>query len=104
MTARRRFGCWRRLWPTFVLADKAYDSKEIVSAIEAMGGQAIIPSISTRKEQREIDKEIYKARNRIERFFCRIKEFRRIATRYDKLARRFACFVLVVSAIVWSRG
>ena len=85
----------------FVLADKAYDSKEIVAAVEAMGGKAIIPSISTRKEQREIDKEIYNARNRRERFFCRIKEFRRIATRYDKLARRFASFVLLVGAIVW---
>ena len=69
----------RTIVANFVLADKAYNSKEIVAAIEAMGGKAIIPSISTRKEQREIDKEIYKARNRIERFFSRIKEFRRIA-------------------------
>lgn len=89
------------IYAEYVVADKAYDSKQIVEAIEAMGGTAVIPSQSTRKNQRQIDKDAYKLRNRIERFFCRIKQFRRIATRYDKLAGRFAGFVLVAAAIIW---
>lgn len=90
------------IWARYFLGDKAYDSSEIRLAIEERGGEVVIPSHPTRKQQRAIDKEIYKARNRIERFFCRIKEFRRIATRYDKLARRFAAFILIISAVVWS--
>lgn len=84
-----------------VIADKAFDSKEIAQQVESKGGQVVIPTQPTRKVQREIDQEQYKDRNRIERFFCRIKGFRRIATRYDKLARRFAAFVLLVGAVVW---
>lgn len=89
------------IFADYVVADKAYDSQQIVAAIEAMGGIAVIPSLSNRKVQRTIDKELYKLRNRIERFFCRIKQFRRIATRYDKLARRFASFVLLAAAVIW---
>ncbi len=85
----------------YFLGDKAYDSLEIRTAIEARGGEVVIPSQPTRKDQRSIDKNIYKARNRIERFFCRMKQFRRIATRYDKLAKRFAAFILIVASIVW---
>ena len=88
------------IWARYFLADKAYDSLEIRNAIEARHGEVVIPSHPTRRVQRSIDKEIYKARNRIERFFCRLKDYRRIATRYDKLARNFAAFILIVSAIV----
>lgn len=90
-----------------VLADKAYDSNEVLNAIELMGGIPVIPAKTNRKIHRDHDKEWYKLkewykqRNRIERFFCRIKQFRRIATRYDKLSRRFASFVLLVGACVW---
>lgn len=81
--------------------DKAYDSDAVCTLIEAQGGKIVIPSRSNRKVQRELDVEVYKRRNRIERFFCRIKQFRRIATRYDKLARRYAAFILIASALVW---
>ena len=81
--------------------DKAYDSDTVCAMIEAQGGRAVIPSKSNRKVQRQLDTEAYKRRNRIERFFCRIKQFRRIATRYDKLAMRFAAFILITSALVW---
>lgn len=84
-----------------VLADKAYDSNEVLKTIELMGGIPVIPAKTNRKIHRDHDKEWYKQRNRIERFFCRIKQFRRIATRYDKLSRRFASFVLLVGACVW---
>jgi transposase len=86
-----------------VIADKAYDSNAIAEAIEARGAQVVIPSQARRKVQRVIDLEKYKARNRIERFFCRLKGFRRIATRYEKLSVRFASFVLIVAAVVWKR-
>lgn len=89
------------IYAEFVLADKAFDSDGLISAIEAKGGCAVIPARSNRKKERSLDKERYKNRNRIERFFCRIKHFRRIATRYDKLARRFASFILLVSAYCW---
>ena len=84
-----------------VLADKAYDTNEVIAAIEAMGATPVVPSKVNRKVQRDLDREAYKLRNRIERFFCRLKQFRRIATRYDKLARRFASFVLIAGALVW---
>lgn len=81
--------------------DKAYDSDAVSAMIEAQGGKVVIPSKSNRKVQRDLDVEVYKRRNHIERFFCRIKQFRRVATRYDKLAMRFAAFVLITSALVW---
>ena len=63
--------------------------------------QAVIPPKSNRNVQRSFDQHLYKNRNLVERFFCRIKQFRRIATRYDKLAERFASFVALAAAIIW---
>jgi transposase len=84
-----------------VIADKGYDSDTLVSTIEATGAQAIIPPRSNRKTQRKIDWHRYKARNLVERFFNRLKQFRRIATRYDKLANRFNAFLDLACAYVW---
>ena len=69
--------------------------------IADMGAQAVIPPKETRLVQRTFDHHLYKHRNLIERFFCRLKQFRRIATRYDKLASRFSAFVALASAVVW---
>jgi transposase len=85
-----------------VAADKAYDTEETIQTIERNGGVAAIPSKSNRKIQRPLDRERYKRRNRIERFFCKLKHFRGIATRYAKLARRFAAFILMVGILHWS--
>ncbi len=74
---------------TTVLGDKAHDANAVVRCIERAGGQANIPSRSCRKIPRPFDRTLYKGRNRIERFFGRIKEFRRVASRYDKTARNF---------------
>jgi transposase len=63
--------------------------------------EAVIPPNPTRKHPHAYDGEAYKARNRIERMFCRLKDFRRIATRYDKLARNFLAGILIAAAIVW---
>ncbi len=86
-----------------VIADKGYDSKAVVALVQAKGAEAVIPTQSTRKEQREIDKERYKDRNLAERFWHKVKQFRRVATRYDKTARNFLAFVHVASIMVLLR-
>ena len=85
----------------FIVADKGYDSDAFVETIRAQGSQAVIPPRSNRLNPRAFDRHIYKDRNLIERFFCRIKQFRRIATRYDKLAKSFLSFVHLACAFVW---
>lgn len=84
-----------------VTADKAYDSAAIVAKIEELGGKAVIPQFSNRKVARPVDWAQYKNRNIVERFFARLKQFHRIATRYDKLAARFASFVHLAAALIW---
>lgn len=85
----------------FVVADKGYDSDAFVSVIAAQGSQAVIPPRSNRINPREFDRHIYKSRSLVERFFARIKQFRRIATRYDKYAKSFLAFVHLACTIVW---
>lgn len=84
-----------------VIADKGYDSDALVAVIEATGAEAIIPPRSNRNTQRHVDWHRYKARNLVERFFNRLKQFRRIATRYDKLATRFNAFLHLACAYIW---
>jgi transposase len=85
----------------FIVADKGYDSDAFVQTITAQGSQAVIPPRSNRLTARAFDRHIYKSRGLIERFFNRIKQFRRIATRYDTLASSFLSFVHLACAIVW---
>lgn len=89
------------LKPGSLSADKAYDSDAILEHLATNGIEAVIPPKSNRLIQRSYDKHLYKNRNLVERFFCRIKQFRRIATRYDKLAERFASFVALAAAVIW---
>lgn len=84
----------------FVLADKAYDSDAILNQIQKMGATAVIPPKSNRKIRREYDKDHYKNRNLIERFFCRLKQFRGIATRYCKRGKYFLEAVKLASALI----
>jgi transposase len=85
----------------FVVADKGYDSDAFVTTITGQGSQAVIPPRSNRLNPRTFDRHIYKDRNLIERFFARIKQFRRIPTRYDKLAKSFLSILHLPFAIVW---
>ena len=87
----------------YVNGDKGYASKAICDYIEERGGYPNIPSRCNVKKQRPYDKERYKERNVVERFFSKIKEFRRIATRYDKLAIMYRGFVLLASILIWLR-
>ena len=84
-----------------VIADKAFDAAHLLARIRDLGAQAVIPPRANRKEVREYDAHQYKSRNLIERFFARIKQFRRIATRYDKLAVRFEAFISIAAAFIW---
>ena len=84
-----------------VSADKGYDSDELVKIIEAADAIANIPPRSNRINKRPVDWHRYKARHLVECFFNRLKQFRRIATRYDKLSRRFNAFLHLACAYVW---
>lgn len=86
-----------------VLGDKAYDTNEIIAIIEGNGGTVVIPSKSNRKVKRPLDTARYKNRNKVERLFCWLKRFRRIATRYEKLSRRYANLILVVGIYLWAQ-
>ena len=86
-----------------VLADKAYDTDAVLARVATMGAQAVIPSKKNRRVQRVIDRHLYRDRNKIERFFSRLKQFRRLATRYDKTASSFLGMVHFVSALLWLR-
>lgn len=84
----------------YILGDRAYDTDNIVNYIMEREAYAVIPSRKNRKVQREYYEEIYKNRNRIERFFNRLKNFRRIATRYDKLVLSFISFIQLAAILI----
>ncbi len=83
-----------------VLADKAYDANRLHDLIIQQGGDPVIPPRRHRKRQHAYDRALYKERNRVERFFSRIKQCRRVATRYDKLAETFMGFVKLASIVL----
>jgi transposase len=86
--------------PAAVIADKAYDSDGLVKTIETKGAEAVIPPKVNRKQPRDFDRYLYKVRNLVERFINRIKQYRRVATRYEKTGRNFLAFIQVASVMV----
>ena len=84
------------------IADTAYDSNGLRQFLSERGTQPVIPNNPTRKRFHPFDADIYKRRNLIERMFCRLKDWRRIATRYDKLAANFAATVAIATIVLWS--
>ena len=86
--------------PEVVIADRGYDKKALVEAIEARGAEAVIPTQKNRKDQREIDAHLYRERNVCERFWAQAKQFRRVATRYEKKAANFLAFAWVAAVMV----
>ena len=89
--------------PQAVLADKAYDSNALRQIIAELGAEAVIPSTRTRKVLIAHDIAAYRARNRIERCFGKLKHFRRFATRYDRRVVHFLAFIHIAAAIIWMR-
>ena len=86
--------------PEALIADKAYDADPLINSLTEREITPVIPPKSNRKTKRDCDFALYRERNLIERFFNKIKHFRAIATRYDKLARNFLAAVQLVSAII----
>jgi transposase len=87
--------------PKHMLGDKAYDSAELRKELDERGTRPVIPNRSNRKQPFSFNKRLYKLRWRIESAFSRLKDFRRIATRYDKLARNYLASVCLAAALVW---
>jgi putative transposase len=83
------------------IADRGYDAGHLIERIEQQGGEAVIPSRTCWSRKRTIDADLYKERNKIERFFNRLKQFRRVATRYDKLLANFLGFVKLAAIALW---
>jgi transposase len=85
-----------------LLADKAYDADQrVIQPLEQAGIVPVIPSRSNRKTPRPYDAELYKARHLIENFFAKLKQFRAIATRYDKRGQNFLAAIYLAAAVIW---
>lgn len=87
--------------PEAVLADKGYDTDAIVKSIEDRGAEVVIPPKSNRVEPRECDKVLYRARNLVECCVGKLKQFRRVATRYEKRSRNFLGMVTFAAITIW---
>ena len=87
--------------PRQLIADRAYDARRLREWLQQRGAEAVIPPNPTRKHPHAYNAKVYKSRNLIERMFCRLKDFRRVATRYDKLARNFIAGALIAATVVW---
>ncbi len=89
---------------TQVIADRAYDAHQLHDIILDQGGEPVIPPRRHRKHQHAYDKIAYQNRWGIEGFFAKLKQWRRIATRYDKLAASFLGFVKLASIMLWIKS
>jgi transposase len=87
--------------PEAFLADKAYDADALIEVLADRSITAVIPSKANRLVQRDTDFALYRERNLVERFFCKLKGFRAIATRYDKLAKTFLAAIQLVCIVFW---
>jgi transposase len=85
-----------------LLADKAFDADErVIEPLRAAGKNPVIPNKNNRKIPRPFDKDLYKTRHLIENFYCKLKQYRAIATRYDKTARNFLAAIHLAAAVIW---
>jgi transposase len=85
-----------------LIADKAFDAdKRVLAPLAAAGKEAVIPPKANRREPREFDRDIYKARHLIENFFAKLKQFRALATRYDKTKCNFLAAIHLAASVIW---
>ena len=85
-----------------LIADKAFDADQrVIEPLVTVGKAAVIPSKANRRSPRDFDRDLYKARHLIENFFAKLKQFRAIATRYDKTARNFLAAVHLAASVIW---
>lgn len=86
-----------------LLADKAFDADWLLKELDDRGAKAVIPPKSNRKIQRNFDRHMYKWRHLIENYFCKLKEFKRIAMRSDKTDSSFEAMIYLCASIINSR-
>lgn len=86
--------------PEAVIADAGYDSNALAAEIAGRGAEVVVKSNRCRKEPRALDRHLYKERNIVERFWSKVKQYRRAATRYEKKAVNFMAFIQVASVMV----
>lgn len=86
-----------------VLADTAYDSDHLRKAIADKGAVAVIPNNPSRARKYKVDKHLYAQRHLVECCFSKLKQFRRVATRYEKTARNYRAVVTIAATILWLR-
>ena len=86
-----------------VIADKGYDSEAFVLHLRGRDAEAVIPSRATNKVQREIDTHLYKERHLVENQIGKLKHFRRVFSRFDKLAKNYLSFIYLASTVIWLR-
>ena len=84
-----------------VIADKGYESNQVLAFIREQGAEAVIPPKSNRRDPWEYDRDLYKQRNLIERAFNKLKQWRRIATRYDRKSLYFLAALHLVASVIW---
>jgi transposase len=87
----------------YVIADKGYDAEPFIMKLKDRNFAVVIPSRVNRKEQREIDTHLYKERHLIENQIGKLKQFRRVFSRFDKLAKNYLSFIYFASTVVWLR-
>jgi len=85
----------------YTIADKAYDANNFIELANSQGSEVVVPPKSNRVIQREFDRHIYKERHLVECFFAKIKAYRRVSTRYEKLAVTYRAVVLIAACLVW---
>ncbi len=91
------------LFAEYVIADKGYDAEAFVLHLKGRDAEAVIPSRATNKVQREIDAHLYKERHLIENQIGKLKQFRRVFSRFDKLAKNYLSFIHFASTVIWLR-
>ena len=91
------------LAPAYLIADRGYDADPLVTALAARGTLAVIPPRRKRRLPRPYDPVRYAQRQAVERLFSRLKQFRRVATRYDKLDTHFLAFIQLAATVLWLR-
>lgn len=89
--------------PRVLIADKGYDAGALLAAVTAKGIEAVIPPKKSRLAQRECDRHLSRERHSIECFINKIKQYRRVFSRFEKLSRNYSGFLSFVSALVWLR-
>lgn len=86
-----------------LIADTSYDSTEFIESVTERNAEAVIPPRKNRRERREYDEHLYRERHLVECFINKIKHYRRVFTRFDKLSKNYLSFLSFVGALIWLR-